>query len=151
MIFYAKICVLFLYIFSYIYFLYILIEEDMICRKRTKKKNMVKRKRRGNLFSYRFAHLLLPLKNVWNWMVARELNVTVEDDAIAKNGCNMNGILTWNGSIHIEMEINKHNKNSNLNSSWWQTLKTFFLLFFASNDTRKYKILQAELVEILKS
>lgn len=125
--------------FLYISFSYKVVEggRHMICRKRTKR-NMVKRKRRGNLFSYRFAHLLLPLKNVWNWMVARELDVTVEDDAIAENGCNMNGILTWNGSIHsiISIAINKHNKNSNFR--WFWTLFFHFKLL-SSLQTRQTK------------
>ena len=65
----------------------------MIRRKRTKI-YMVRRKRRRNLLSYRFAHLLLPLKHVGNGMVTRELNVTVEDDTLAEDGCNVYGILT---------------------------------------------------------
>lgn len=45
--------------------------------------------------SYRFAHLLLPLEDVWHGILAGKLDVTVENDAVAENGCDVNGILTW--------------------------------------------------------
>lgn len=54
-------------------------------------------KRRRNLRTYRnFTHFLFPLEHVGNGMVARELNVTVEDDTLAEYGCNVYGILTCN-------------------------------------------------------
>lgn len=50
------------------------------------------------MIAYRFAHLLLPLQDIGNGMVTGELHMTVEHDALAEDGGDVNGILgCWKG------------------------------------------------------
>lgn len=66
---------------------------------------MVKRNGERNLLAYRFAHLLLPLQDIGNGMIAWKFDVTIEDDTLAKNCCDVCCILTW---------IRRKYKNKNL-------------------------------------
>lgn len=45
------------------------------------------------MISYRFAHLLVPLQDIWHRMIVRELNVAVEDDTLAQYGCDVHSIF----------------------------------------------------------
>lgn len=45
------------------------------------------------LISYRFAHLLVPLQDIRHGVVVGELHVAVEDDALAENSRDVNGIV----------------------------------------------------------
>lgn len=45
------------------------------------------------VISYRFAHLLVPLQDIWHGVVVGELHMAVEDDALAEYGRDVNGIF----------------------------------------------------------
>jgi len=45
------------------------------------------------VISYRFAHLLVPLQDIWHGVVVGELHMAVEDDALAEDGRDVHGVF----------------------------------------------------------